>query len=234
MLGCKNSSTNLITPSAAKPANNCNDKDIVLHAVVDSIKHLVKEGDIVFRGGTDIESNIIRDFSYYDKLFSHCGICIKLDTSLGIAHMLGGESNLEGGLLYSSIEDFFRYPENESAGIYEMNLTKGEITRLRSYIDSLKKKNIDFDLKFNLFTKDKLYCTEMVIDAINSIKRKSQMFPYTKYYLKNTKYFFLTNKSDSFLFYPIDVFQHNYQLKEKKIFYFPNFQGVNITPKKSR
>lgn len=41
---------------------------------LDSIKLILEEGDIVFRGGTDIESSIIRDFSVFDKQFSHVGI----------------------------------------------------------------------------------------------------------------------------------------------------------------
>jgi len=191
---------------------------------IDSINNIAKEGDIIFRGGTDIESNIIRDFSYKDKLFSHCGIILKTPNGLQVSHILGGVTNIEGSLLSQPIEDFLSYPENESAGIYATNLTSIELSNIAFFLDSLKKANVSFDLKFNLFTKNQLYCTEIIIDALRFAKGNNQLFPSTSFNLKNTKYFFLANKSDEFLFYPIDDFQHSKALKEKGIFYFPNYE----------
>jgi len=191
---------------------------------IDSIKCIVKEGDIILRGGTDIESNIIRDFSYEDKSFSHCGIILKSGDRLKVTHILGGISNIEGGILNQTMEDFLSYPDNESAGIYKTKLNNIELNRIYYFFDSIKSAGVSFDLKFNLFTKKELYCTEVVIDALSFAKRNSHLFSYTSFNLKNTKYFFLANKGDEFLFYPIDQFQHSKALKQKGLFYFPNYQ----------
>lgn len=190
---------------------------------LDSIQQTIDEGDIIFRGGTDIESEAIREFSKADKLFSHCGIIIKKDSILKVVHILGGYTNTSGSILYQSVDNFLSYPNNESAGVYATNLLPQQVDKLNYFLDSVSKADIRFDLKFNLFTKDKLYCTELVIDALSYVKNDSTLFKPTIYNLANTKYFFLANKKTNFLFYPIDAFQHNNHLKEKKIFLFPNY-----------
>jgi hypothetical protein len=203
------------------------EEKIVLSKKLDSIKNIIKEGDIIFRGGTDIESAIIKDFSYNDKLFSHCGIVLKKDNKLMVTHILGGTTNPSGAILSQTANDFFSYPDNESAGVYKTDLDSEQIEKLSKYIDSVKQKKVTFDLKFDLLDKSKLYCSEFVIDAIQYAKNNNAIFPITSFYLKNTKYFAVTNKGDSFLFYPLDVFQHNTLLKEKAIFYFPNYRKQN-------
>ena len=189
---------------------------------LDSIKKLMAEGDIVFRGGTDIESDIIRNFSGKDKMFSHCGILLKNNGVLKINHILGGSTNPGGSILTQALEDFIAYPNNESAGVYKANLSVNELSKLHFFIDSIKKVGILFDLRFDLFTRDKLYCTEMVIDALRYAKNDTSLFKPTIFNLKNTKYQFIANAGDNFYFYPIDVFQK--QLVAKAIFRFPNCQ----------
>jgi hypothetical protein len=219
LAGCSQVSPNhqviLSAKKTAKPENQ---------QQIDSIKSIAKEGDIIFRGGTDIESNIIRDFSYKDKRFSHCGIILKTVNGLEVSHILGGTTHPDGSILSEPIEDFLSYPENESAAIFGTDLTIGEINSVSCFLDSLRKAKVTFDLRFNLFTKQQLYCTEMLIDALRFAKSNVRLFPATSFNLRNTKYFFLANKRDEFLFYPIDEFQHNHALRKKGILFFPNYR----------
>ncbi len=187
---------------------------------IDSIKQIVQETDIVFRGGTDIESETIREFSEQDKLFSHCGIVVFKDSALVVAHMIGGISNPAGGIRFEPLKQFLSYPNNKSAGVYGTNFSAAETARLYAEIDSIKAKGIGFDLKFNLFTKDNLYCTELLIDVIHQSKKNNTLFAAKKYNLRKTKYSFLANKGSYFFFYPIDAFQHSNSLILKKIFIF--------------
>lgn len=123
-VSCKNS-------SSPQKFNIENNKDTTsIKKQLDSVKSITKAGDIIFRSGTDAESDIIRDFSYTNKLFSHCGIALATDSGLRVAHMLGGTTNPAGGLLYSSIEKFLSYSENESAGMYESALSKKEFRKI--------------------------------------------------------------------------------------------------------
>lgn len=193
----------------------------LFHAMqVDSIKKSFKETDIIFRAGTDIESETIREFSETDKLFSHCGILVYQDSNLVVAHMLGGITNPNGGIVFDSIEKFLSYPDNKGCGLYSLKINTGEKNKLYQFIDSVKKNNIGFDLKFDLFDKTDLYCTEFLVDAIEFAKNDTTTFFPTKYALKNTKYFFLANKGTDFYFYPIDAFQNSSSLKLKRLFHF--------------
>lgn len=192
---------------------------------LDSAKSILKEGDVVFRGGTDIESEIIRDFSKQDKLFSHAGIVLEQNGILKVFHVLGGITNISGCIKIESIDSFVKYPSNESLGIYSSLLNKQQLTVIKHFMDSLIHKNVKFDLKFNLFTKDELYCTELLIDAFTNTDSLAFKFQPTNFYVKGTKYQLLMNYQDSFSYYPIDKFQHSIYFRQKKIFLFPNFQG---------
>lgn len=192
---------------------------------IDSIKSIATEGDIIFRGGTDIESNTIRDFSSTDKLFSHCGIVLKYGNALAVTHILGGTTNPDGSILSQTVEDFLSYPDNESAGIYATKLSKKQLDKLYHFIDSIQKSGVTFDLHFNLFTKQQLYCTELLIDALSFAKGNKKLYHSTSFNLKNTKYFFLSNEGDFFSFYPLDKFQHHKSLNIKAVFLFPNYQS---------
>ncbi len=220
---------NLLAVSLSCNYNNASKEDKkdskIFAKKIDSINALLCEGDIVFRGGTDIESDIIRNFSKSDKMFSHCGIVIKEDSVLEIAHILGGYSNPKGTIIIEPVEKFLSYPQNESAGIFATNLDSFELKRIYYFIDSVKQKNVIFDLKFNLFTKDELYCTEFIIDAITFAKNKNaySIFKPSKYYVRNTKYSFLANSQGDFMFYPIDGFKNNSIFIKKNCYFFPNY-----------
>ncbi len=200
------------------------DNDQKVKLQVESIKNILSEGDIIFRGGIDVESNIIREFSGTNKMFSHCGIILKYGGELLVTHILGGTTNPSGTILHQPINDFLSFPENESAGVYSLDISKNELAKVYAFIAAAEKAGITFDLHFDLFSKQRLYCTEFIIDALCQVKKYKGKFAATTYQLKNTKYFFLHNKKEDFVFYPIDKFQESKYLKKKGVFIFPNFQ----------
>lgn len=190
-------------------------------AQIDSAKYLMQAGDIIFRGGTDIESAVIREFSKTDKLFSHCGILLIDNDSLKVHHILGGKDNPKGSVIIESLDSFTVYPQNENMGIYRTNLSMIEINAVKFFIDSVKSKKVIFDIKFDNKSKEKLYCTELVIDALLYATKNKMIFNDTSFYVRNTKYHFLINNKDSFTFFPIDQFQHSAYLTKVKDFIFP-------------
>lgn len=204
---------------------NKNDKKISqppvpVPLVLDSIYQALQPGDIIFRAGTDIESEVIRKFSRKDKTFSHCGLVVPGKDSLKVFHILGGEDNMEGSILYESIQEFIHYPHNSSIGIYNLKLQPNELVKAINYIDSLKKQKTTFDLSFNLFNKDKRYCTELIIDALEFCSKRFRFKP-ALFEVYHTKWQFLANKGHQFLFYPIDDFQHYRLMQWRKTFEIP-------------
>ncbi len=190
-------------------------------AQIDSAKHLMQAGDIIFRGGTDIESAVIREFSKTDKMFSHSGILLFDKGSLKVHHILGGKDNSKGSIIIEPLDSFVVYPQNENMGIYRPSLSTSEIRIIKIFIDSLKSKNVIFDIKFDNKSKDKLYCTELLADALVYATKNKLQFDETSFYVKNTKYHFLINNKDSFTFFPIDQFQHSKYFTKVITFDFP-------------
>jgi hypothetical protein len=137
-----------------------------------------------------------------------------------VAHMLGGISNPEGGLVIDTIEKFLSYPENIGCGLYSISMNAKDKKKLYQFIDSVETNKIGFDLKFDLFNKTDLYCTEFLVDAIEYAKNDTTIFRPKKYSLNNTKYFFLANKGTDFYFYPIDAFQNSNSLRLNKLYHF--------------
>src|SRR4051812_41975620 len=54
---------------------------------------VIKSGDIITRLGSDITSEMIRQFNQKDKSFSHCGIASIEHDTVFIYHAIGGEFN---------------------------------------------------------------------------------------------------------------------------------------------
>lgn len=188
--------------------------------ILDTIYSSLEVGDIVFRAGTDIESDIIRKFSRKDKTYSHCGIVVQDEDSLRVLHILGGQDNVGGSILHESLNGFVNFPHNTDIGIYKLLLKPQEIEQTLHYIDSLKQHMITFDLSFNLYDKDKRYCTELIIDAIKYGSPQFTQRP-AVFTVANTKWQFLANHNKEFLFYPIDEFQYSKILQLKKTFSIP-------------
>jgi hypothetical protein len=192
---------------------------------LDSIKRIAKAGDLIVRGGTDIESAVIREFSLQDKLFSHAGIVLKENNNLLVFHILGGISNkANSAILAEPLDTFLFYPQNNSAGIYSSKLTSLQIDSVYHFIDSLRKEKTTFDIKFNLFTPASKYCTELLADAMKYATQGRKQFAPASYSVYNTKYQFLANFKDSFIYFPLDKFHLDSFFSKKAHFLFPNYE----------
>lgn len=143
-----------------------------------------------------------------------------MEGRLLITHILGGYANVIGSILRQPIDSFLIFPQNECAGVYKSNLSTTQINRLKFFIDSLVTKKITFDLKFDLYHKDKYYCSELIVDALMFASQNKIKFDTSKRFVKNTKYHSIINKDGYFFYYAIDKLQYNKNLRLKKLFVF--------------
>lgn len=134
------------------------DKTDILNIPADAIM----EGDIVFRRGNGITSNIVA-FNDADGKYSHVGVVAKGDSGLVIVHAVPGEGSDGLDRVRSvPLTDFF---SKEKA-------VKGEI--MRYPLDSLQRREISaraiekarqkvkFDHQYDLSDTSQLYCSEFV------------------------------------------------------------------------
>ena len=123
----------------------------------------LERGDLVFARSTDIWSGYLANSSLRDKRFSHIAIVLEggekpvlLDASLDVdaaeTRFCKGEwGDVVGGSIDCAVWRF-----NGDASV-----------RTRIGAEAEKKVGVPFDPSFSLKTKDRLYCSELVREAVN-------------------------------------------------------------------
>lgn len=132
---------------------------------IDSVGAFLQTGDLVFRRGNDFASQTFANMNQEDKRFSHVGfLSIQGGTAL-VYHCLGGSFNPDQKILKEPLSKFLSPKSNLAFGFYRFTPLLNKF-RLQKSLDSLYAAGIPFDLKFDLKTDDRLYCSELVYKLI--------------------------------------------------------------------
>lgn len=127
---------------------------------------LLHSGDVIFRHGTGIISNLLLKFSQQDSRYSHVGILSKEKNRMFVYHMIGGELNPGAVIKREPIEQFCSQDIANNFGIYRTDID----SRGLQVVDSLLKyyflSKLAFDTGYDLNTDDAMYCTEFVYKVI--------------------------------------------------------------------
>ena len=151
-------------------------------AAIDAIymnRKMVKPGDLIVRSGRDYTSETMRKLSVVDKTYSHCGIASVEHDSLFVYHSIGGEWNPDQKLRRDPFEIFCNPFENRGFGIFRYTLNPKENARLISIVQNFYKHGIMFDMKFDLISDDRMYCTEFVYKAVEEASHNKISLPTT-------------------------------------------------------
>ena len=111
----------------------------------------------------------MRRLSLHDKTYSHSGIASLENDTLFVYHAMGGEWNPDKKICRDPFELFCNPYENRGFGIYRYQLDKKQLNRFTDSAKSYYKQGVTFDMKFDLATDDKMYCTEFIFKAMNPI-----------------------------------------------------------------
>lgn len=134
---------------------------------IDSIKHIVLNGDMILRNGTDEVSTAARNFGRKEKIYSHCGIIQIENDTAWVYHAIGGKYNPSNQLKKELLSSFCDNKENDKIAIYRYVLSKEEIKKLNIIVDQYFAKKLPFDLFFNFNTDNAMYCAEFVFKSYN-------------------------------------------------------------------
>ncbi|MCH5596984.1 YiiX/YebB-like N1pC/P60 family cysteine hydrolase [Niabella ginsengisoli] len=135
---------------------------------MDQAKALLKSGDIIVRDGNDEVSEAARNFNRKDKSYSHCGIIQIEHDTVFVYHALGGSFNPSQKLLRQPLNIFCHPKEVNKFAVFRYELDIDEDIRLSDWIHRSYVEGLPFDLFFNFYTDDKMYCSEFVFKAINT------------------------------------------------------------------
>lgn len=136
--------------------------------VVDSAISLLKSGNIVLRMGLGADSRLLSLMNRRDKSYSHCGIVMIENGYPFVYHSIGGEDNPDERLRRDSAWLFFSPRFNTQIAVIKYDFSAANVDRLRATVSKYYHSRPKFDLKFDLATDDKLYCSEFVYKAITS------------------------------------------------------------------
>ena len=149
-------------------------------ASIAEVKPMIHQGDMIVRTGNDFTSESLRQLSFTDKTYSHCGLASIENDTLFVYHLLGGEWNPDQKLRRDPLELFCNPKENRGFGIFSFKFTAAQINKLDSIVKAWYKTGLMFDMKFDLATNDRMYCAEFVSKAISMATGKQIIFSTTK------------------------------------------------------
>jgi Permuted papain-like amidase enzyme, YaeF/YiiX, C92 family len=145
----------------------------VNQAAIDSLQHILQDGDLVFRRGADAISDLFSNCNLQDKSFSHCGIyLVKNDTGF-VYHSIGGTYNPGGKLRKDVVTKFIESDSNSGFGAYRLVGISTRINNLHKVIDSHYALPIKFDANFDLETDSLQYCAEFVAKSVHAAFKDS-------------------------------------------------------------
>ncbi|WP_040843535.1 YiiX/YebB-like N1pC/P60 family cysteine hydrolase [Thiorhodococcus drewsii] len=129
----------------------------------------VSVGDLIFRRGRGLASDVARRFSLQEQRFSHVGIIVETEDGLGVVHSIADDAKGFDGVVVESISGFLEDARDWSA--YRLAVSQEERNEIGNVALSMATKGIRFDNEYDLSTSDRLYCTELVRSVVNSALR---------------------------------------------------------------
>lgn len=149
-------------------SNQSSEEYILQFGKIDSIKPILKTGDLVVRNGIDDISRAARSFNRVDTGFSHCGIVILENDTAYVYHALGGVYNPGQNLMRQPVDSFCNPKENDKVAFFRYGMDEGQINNLKNVVRKHFEQKLLFDMFFNFDTDDRMYCSEFVFKSLNA------------------------------------------------------------------
>ncbi|MBO9658805.1 MAG: hypothetical protein J7527_08255 [Chitinophagaceae bacterium] len=131
---------------------------------------------MITRTGNDFTSNCLRQFCHTDKTYSHCGIASIEHDTIFVYHALGGEFNPDQALLREPLNIFVATEANTGFGVFRFDMDPVQTRRLIKEAHISFEKKITFDMRFDLATDDKMYCSEFTAKMFRRAFMNDTMF----------------------------------------------------------
>jgi len=156
--------------AACRPVSK---KDILLSSgFADSLQ----AGDIMLRMGRGFSSTYFRNLSISEKRFSHVGIVCKSADSMFIVHALANGQNSHGAVRISSVTQFIK--DSRFGAVYRYPFQQSVRNQIAGFALQAARDSLAFDWQFDLDTPNKVYCTELVFQAVNAAVDSTYLTPH--------------------------------------------------------
>ncbi len=158
-----------------------------------NIEANLQSGDLIVREGNDFTSQSLRQLNRRNKTYSHIGILSRENESVVVYHIMGGEWNPDARIMREPLFNFISPSINNQFAIYSLNIeSKRKAEIVQNAID-YQKKDIRFDMQFDISTEDRMYCAEFIFHCVQPA------LPYKKIPLSTIDNFKFVGVDDIFL-----------------------------------
>lgn len=139
---------------------------LAVHQVVAASERYLSDGDIVFRRGRDITSDLVMSAGQ-DSRFSHAGVIVRRPAGVHVIHSTPPELGSLGGVVVETLAEFAAPKQAADIGFARV---KGISQKGREKIAKFAHGQIGkpFDTELLFSTPEKIYCTELVVKAIGN------------------------------------------------------------------
>lgn len=135
----------------------------------------IENGYIVCRLGNGYFSKHFKKFASKEMIYSHIGIVSKENEDIYVYHSeaseLSGVGHVKKETLSSFLEDIEIYD------FFQFNYPDSTKTKILDKVKTYYSKKTPFDLNFDSFNDNEVYCTELIAISINKALRKEVITP---------------------------------------------------------
>lgn len=169
----------------------------------------VNSNYLVFRDSETKEGFFVKNFNVSNKNLTHVGFLLFTNNQWHVFHAI--DKKVGNCVVMDKFDDFVH---NENKETLKIQILKTEIVskeKLLNKIDSVQKRNLQFDFYFDKNAKNKTYCSKFVCQLLNEIDSKKYNFKLQKKRLNNIEAAYL--KKEFLEYYPVDIFFRNNYFK---------------------
>lgn len=138
-------------------------------------KAIIQPGDLVLRTGTDYASEQIKMLSKQDPTYSHSGIACVDSGKVYVCHVETDYQHINNKVRKELLDSFCNPAKNLGFAVARYTLTPEEKKKLLDYLEDKCRKQVAFDMRFDLATDDQLYCSEMIYKGLAQATNKKIM-----------------------------------------------------------
>ncbi len=126
----------------------------------------LQSGDLIFRRGTSIESQIVL-LTDSDSEFSHVGMIYKINDKSFVIHTVPAEGNYDPAFIkFDSLNEFVSGERAVRFAVYRLRQNHSEKLSIASnYAYNCYNNKFRFDSNYDLNSEKQLYCTELIWKA---------------------------------------------------------------------
>ncbi len=142
--------------------------------IPDSVYNKLADGDIILRKGSGPLSFHIMNATKEE--YSHCGIIVKENETWRVIHAMGGSVSKKekDGVQIMDLDKFVSYAADSMLFICRATFQDSLGVQMRDEAYKYLADETPFDHGFNLFSKDKIFCSELLFYILRDLTGENQ------------------------------------------------------------